>query len=756
LTCEKKQNKKRFTIMNLQKLNDAQLKAVTAPLAPTLVLAGAGSGKTRVLTNRILYLISECGVAPSEILAITFTNKAANEMKRRLYDFDCHAGYMQISTIHSFCAKVLRAEAGLVSRNSSFSIYTEEEKKSVIKKIVKDVFEDSDAKMVDGFCDSISDIKNKAPELLDSDPEKINDDFLNGELDKLSDKCESASKSDLLKVITEYTQKMQQNNAMDFDDLLYYTNKLFSGFPEVLEKYRDRYRYILIDEFQDTNKVQYRIFRMLGEKYRNIFVVGDDDQSIYSWRGAEAYNLQKFQTDFPDCNVFKLEQNYRSTKRILDVANAIIEKNTNRFDKVLWTENEDGVKAQLFNAFNERDEAYYVSNQIQNLMYLNPQYKLRDFAVLMRVNALSRSFEQQFSQDRIPYKVFGGFKFFERKEIKDVLAYMRLVHNSYDEEAFIRALNVPVRRGIGDATVDKLRVLSAEYAVPMLDVISDERNTETLSKSTAAKLTAFYEIMSDLKNYASNNTVADFVGYLLNKLQFREVYTEQEEDERAMNIDEFEASVREFQQANPNATLCDYLETVSLDSEADETDGGNGDYVTIATIHAVKGLEYKAVFVVGLEEGIFPSSRATYSFDGMQEERRLMYVAVTRAEKRLYLTKTNSRFLWGQIKRSIPSKYYNEVQQFLTPPRAPATERQLSDDEFLDRLNRAECSTATPVNQGKTSGEIKKYKVGQKVVHSTFGEGMILMIKGDVAEVVFENAGKKSLNLKFAPLEVKN
>ncbi len=738
--------------MNLQKLNEAQLAAVCAPLAPALVLAGAGSGKTRVLTNRILYLVTECGVDPSQILAITFTNKAANEMKRRLYEFNCHAGFMQVSTIHSFCARVLRAEAALVSRSSSFSIYTEEEKKSVLKKIVKDVIFDADSQMVDSFCDSISDIKNKAPELLETDLSQSNDEFLAEQLDKLATACDTADKGALLKIIDEYSQKMAQNNAMDFDDLLYYAHKLFSKFPDILEKYRERYRYILIDEFQDTNKVQYQIFKMLGEKYRNIFVVGDDDQSIYSWRGAEAYNLKKFQRDFPDCNVYKLEQNYRSTKRILEIANAVISKNVNRFDKVLWTENEDGVKAQLYNAFNERDEAYFVAEQIKNLRFINPKLRLRDFAVLMRVNALSRSFEQQFQQDKIPCKVFGGFKFFERKEIKDVLAYMRLAHNKYDEEAFIRALNVPVRRGIGDSTVAKLRALSAEYAIPMLDVISDERNMESLSKSAAAKLNLFYEVMADLQKSAQLENIALFVHNLLIKLDFRKAYIDADDEDRALNIDEFEASVMEFQQANPHATLQDYLESVSLDNDVDNDDT-NADYVTVATIHAVKGLEFKVVFVVGLEEGIFPGSRATYSFDGMQEERRLMYVAVTRAEKRLYLTKANSRFLWGQIKKSFPSKYYNEINQFLTPPRAPATERQLNDDGFLDKLNNTEPRQSAQ-NQGKSSGEIKIYKAGQKVKHSTFGVGMILMVKGDVADIVFENIGKKSLNLKFAPLEI--
>lgn len=737
--------------MNLQKLNDAQLAAVTAPLAPTLVLAGAGSGKTRVLTNRILYLVNECRVNPSEILAITFTNKAANEMKRRLYDFDCNAGFMQISTIHSFCAKVLRREASALSRQSSFSIYTEEEKLSVLKKIVKDVFDDGDAKMADSFADSISDIKNRAPELLDGDLSVLaHDEYFGEQLDKLQAETQGSA-DDLLRVISEYSEKMRQNNAMDFDDLLYYVHKLFSKFPEILEKYRETYKYILIDEFQDTNKVQYQIFKMLGEKYRNIFVVGDDDQSIYSWRGAESYNLRKFQTDFPDCNVYALEQNYRSTKRILDVANEVISKNVNRFDKVLWTENEDGVKTQLHAAYNEQDEAFFVCEQIKNLLYFNPQYKLRDFAVLMRVNALSRSFEQAFMRNRMAYKVFGGFKFFERKEIKDVLSYMRLIHNHYDQEAFIRALNTPVRRGIGDATINKLRDLSAEYGLSMYEVISDERNLETLSKSARDKLSGFYATVSALKEM-SRLPISAFVNHLLKALEFREVYREQGDEERALNIDEFEASVIEFQQAYPEADLQDYLENVSLDNELD-SDEQAGDYITIATIHAVKGLEFKVVFVVGMEEGLFPSGRATYSFEGLQEERRLMYVAVTRAEKRLYLTRANSRFMWGQTKRTLPSKFYTEVQKYLLPERQPVSERQLSDDVFLDKLNNTEPLRKAP-NQGKSNSEVSKYRVGQKVKHSSFGVGMILMVKGEVADIVFENAGKKSLNLKFAPLEI--
>ena len=740
--------------MNLQKLNDAQLKAVTAPLAPTLVLAGAGSGKTRVLTNRILYLVQECGVSPSEILAITFTNKAANEMKRRLFEFECNAEYMHISTIHSFCATVLRREATALNRGSNFSIYDEDEKKSVLKKIVKGVFDDGDAKMVDGFCDSISEIKNNAPELLDGDIEELadTDEYLREQLDKLSAVTECAVNEELIKVIREYAVKMTENNAMDFDDLLYYTHKLFTTCPEILNKYRDRYKFVLIDEFQDTNKVQYQIFKLLGDKHRNIFVVGDDDQSIYSWRGADAYNLQKFQRDYPDCNVYKLEQNYRSTKRILEVANTIIEPNTNRFDKVLWTDNEDGLKAQLFSAYSEQDEAYFVCEQIKNLIYLNPEYKLKDFAILMRINALSRSFEQQFQRNRIPYKVFGGFKFFERKEIKDVLAYLKLINNPYDNEAFIRALNVPKKRGIGDTSIAKLNALSMEYGLPLLDVVSDERNLDVFNSTTRAKLLDFHKLITELTDLSKNSTVGVFVHLALDILQFRQALVEAGDEDRAANIDEFEESVVDFQETSPTATLADYLQTVSLSSDIDEAN--NTDYVSIATIHAVKGLEFKVVFVVGLEDGLFPLSRSTYALESLQEERRLMYVAVTRAEKRLYLTRATSRFVWGERRNTLASKYYNEVQKLYTPERKPASERDLASNEFLDRLIKKEPTPPPAPNQGKSDAAVKVYKVGQMVEHSSFGKGIILMINRDFADIVFESVGKKTLNLKFAPLKI--
>lgn len=737
--------------MNLQNLNKQQLDAVTAPLGPTLVLAGAGSGKTRVLTNRIMYLVKQCGVSPSNVLAITFTNKAANEMKNRLLDFDCDAQFMHISTIHSFCASVLRRESQELDRNSNFSIYTEEEKHSILKKIVKQALDDGDAKMADSFGDCISNIKNNAPDLVESDllAQSEKDEYLIAELENLSKATQTDDTETLVNIIQEYNRRMTENNALDFDDLLYYVHKIFATNPQILQKYQQRYQFILIDEFQDVNKVQYQIFKMLASTHGNIFVVGDDDQSIYSWRGADPMNFKKFEQDFVGCRVFKLEQNYRSTKAILNVANEIIAVNPNRYEKVLFTDNQQGVKPQMYSANDERIEAYYVCEQIKNLCYLG-NYRYRDFAILMRINALSRAFEQEFMRNRIPYKVFGGFKFFERKEIRDVLAYMRLVNNPADSEAFYRAVNVPVKRGIGDSTLAKLSALSADYGMSIVDVISDERNLESLGKSIRAKLLDFYKLIDEMIQLAKTTTVAKFVHVLLDVLDVRKVYNDMDEEDRALNIDQFEQSVIDFQNGDPGANLADYLQSVSLASDID--DSNNGDYVTIATIHAVKGLEYKTVFVVGLENGIFPTSRATYSPFAMQEERRLMYVAVTRAEERLYLTRASSRFVYGQRKDSLPSRYYTEVNKMLTPVRPPSTERQLADDGYLDRLNLQ--PTQKPVNTGKTTTQIKQFKVGQMVEHATFGKGMILRLAGDIVDVIFESVGKKSLNIRFAPLKI--
>lgn len=733
--------------------------AVTAPIGPVLVLAGAGSGKTRVLTHRIEYLVKHCGVNPYNVLAITFTNKAANEMKTRLYESDCNAGFMHISTIHSFCASVLRREASILNKQTNFSIYSEDEKRSILKKVVKQMVADSDADLVDKVCDTLSYLKNEGSPVAGLSGE-VNDqvvsdalsgdcaDYLTETMDSVSDLADNKK---YLSILAEYNKKMSENNALDFDDLLFYVHKLFSQFPEVLAKYQDRYQHVLIDEFQDTNKVQYQIFKMLASKSQSLFVVGDDDQSIYSWRGADVKHILDFPKDFPNTQKVMLEQNYRSTKRILDTANEIISANIKRFPKKLWTENSEGNKTQLFQAYDEADEAYHVAEVIQRGVSLGKKYS--DYAVLMRINALSRSFEQQFMRYRIPFKVFGGFKFFERKEVKDALAYARLILNPYDNEAFLRAINVPVRRGIGETTLKKLDEVSQQLCIPLIGVVSDERNMiDVVSKATATKLHNFYQEIVSLMEVANKSNVAIFMHELLERLDFRGVYLANGEDDRAINIDELEQSAIEFQASFPQGTLQDYLQNVSLVADRVSDNVKDDNFVTVATIHAVKGLEFDTVFVVGLETGIFPSAKSTYSLDALEEENRVMYVAATRAKRDLHLTCSKSRFLYGSRKQQFPSSYFGKIKKLVTPT-PKVSQSRLEDSKYVDNLNKFQPVQRPPVDKGKSSQDMAQFKVGQMVQHATFGKGMILRYDNGIADVIFTSVGKKTLNVKFAPIK---
>lgn len=745
-----------------QQLNDAQQKAVSAPQGPILVLAGAGTGKTRVLTNRILYLIEHCGAQPYNVLAITFTNKAAQEMKNRLFSWHCDAQYMTISTIHSFCAMVLRNEAGLLKRNSNFTIYADDDKHSVLKKVVTSIVEDANSALVDDVGNTISHLKNNATDIATIDKQKM-DDILYGtqEDTPLSNSLSSCGKhidqlgeEAFVKILTSYQESVTNNNAMDFDDLLYYVHRIFSTCPQILAKYQERYKHILIDEFQDTNKVQYEIFRMLAGRYNDIFVVGDDDQSIYSWRGADINNILNFEKDFPNAQVYKLEQNYRSTKRILDVANLVIASNSDRYQKVLFTDNETGVKVEQFSAYNEQDEAHYVVQNIQALVY-NNGYSYKDCAILMRINALTRQFELQLNNAHIPYKVFGGFRFFERKEVKDVLAYLRLIENRYDNQAFVRCCNVPERRGIGDSTINKLLVLSADMGLPIVDIIQDSRNLEgVFNNGIIKKLSDFSAIIEDIRNYSHSHNLSQLVKYVIECLQFRQYYINNDDEDRAINIDELEQSVVDFQQSYGNdANLSTYLQNVALATDRDNVND-NGEYVMVATIHAVKGLEFKAVFIIGLEDGIFPISRSKNSYKDMQEERRLMYVAATRAKQRLYLTHAQSRYMYGRRSYSLASGYYSEIQRFLRP-KPIVTESMLADDRVLDRLI-AKGSDTLPITQDRPTVDMSKYRVGQKISSSVFGKGMILNINGSKVDIMFESMGKKCLDFNIAKIEIDN
>ena len=479
--------------------------------------------------------------------------------------------------------------------------------------------------------------------------------------------------------------------------------------------------------------MQYEILKLLQSKHGNLFVVGDDDQSIYGWRGAVVRNILDFDKDFPDAKVFKLEQNYRSTKKILNVANEIIGKNKNRHDKTLWTENADGVKIETYCGYNESEEAYYVVSQIESLVRYSGM-KYGDFAVLMRVNALSRSFEQECAKYGIPTRVFGGFKFFERKEIKDLLSYLKVITNPSDDESLLRIINVP-KRGIGDTTVEKLSAMADKKGVPILQVITDEESMSAFNRGTRNKLLDFAKLLDDLFVYEKGHGVEEFVNYMIARTAYRESFSDKEaEMDRLMNLDEFMNSVTEFVAQNQGCTVRDYVESVTL--SADRTIDDDGDYVTLATVHAAKGLEFRVVFVVGLEDGIFPNSRARYDDGEMEEERRLMYVAVTRAEERLYLTRARNRFMYGATKPTMPSVFFTDVENFLNPQKT------------------AEKPVSSAADCGVKNANLGKFKKGQRVRHKVFGEGVIICINGENADVVFSGIGVKTLALKFAPLEV--
>ncbi|MBP5177053.1 MAG: UvrD-helicase domain-containing protein, partial [Clostridia bacterium] len=588
----------------LSDLNEAQLKPVLDTEGAVLVLAGAGSGKTRVLTTRIAYLIREKHVSPSNVLAITFTNKAANEMLSRVVEFVGDSAYsMWISTIHSMCVRILRAAvARLNGYDKNFTIYSDADKEHVLKRIIADLKIEGDGVLREAKR-HISNAKNNdlSPErYLIECPERVRD------LDTY------------VKIYALYEQALKKSNVMDFDDLILKTLHLLEDDEEVLSYYANKFRYVHIDEFQDTNYIQYRIAKLLSSVHKNIFVVGDDDQSIYGWRGAEIKNILNFDKDFKSTKVYKLEQNYRSTKQILSLANSIIANNTLRSKKVLWTDNPDGDRAEYHVADEESGEAEYVSAMIKNLVARG--YSYRDFAVLMRINALSRSFEQDFTKYAIPFKVFGGFRFFERKEIKDVLSYLRLLINPLDDEAVIRIINTP-KRGIGDKTINAVIDYAKRFEFSFFDALCEVDNIAGIGASAKNRLKDFKKTIAELSVLGeTSQDLSDLINEVLLKTAFMsqfEIDTEENISKR-MNIDESRNSVEEFVRLNKNATLSDYLESVTLSSDIDDAD--SSDYVSVATVHSVKGLEFKCVFIVGMDETIFPISRAVASPAEMEEE----------------------------------------------------------------------------------------------------------------------------------------
>lgn len=685
----------------LDNLNEEQIKPVLATEGPVLVLAGAGSGKTRVLTSRIAYLIAEKGVPPEAILAITFTNKAANEMKERIARIVDAQG-MWVCTIHSMCVRILRMYASEAGLTPNFSIYSETERANIIKKSFQECDFD-DEKFLKNVKFHIANAK-----MLGLSPEEY-----------AEENAKERDIDEVTKVYARYQAHLKENNSLDFDDLLNETRKLLKRNEEAREYLGGRFRYILVDEFQDTNEVQFEIVKLLSSVHGNLFAVGDDDQSIYGWRGAKIENILHFEKSYPKARTFKLERNYRSTKSILKLANTVIHNNGNRKDKTLWTENAEGEKPQVFEAEEESGEARYIAHTIAGL--LNRGYKLSDFAILMRLNALTRSFEQEFTSDGISYKVFGGFKFYERKEIKDLLAYLRLVNNPFDSEAAVRIINFP-KRGIGAKTVEALENYAYETELSVYDALLDA-DSMGFSAGTKQKLTAFAEQVKGWIVDSQDVPVNELVRRIVDDTGMRAAYADESDESinKRANIDEFINSVDEYCRLNPGTTLTDYLNQVTLSSDTDDMDDSN--YVTLATIHSVKGLEFRCVFVCGMEDGVMPTSRADNDEDELEEERRLMYVAITRARERLYLTRSKSRYLYGKREPTMRSRFLKELSSELELPRE-SRPRPLyggSDDGyFADDDPEAYGNSA--YGAGRYSGQGRGYNSSYGSSYGSYGD----------------------------------
>ena len=668
--------------MNLDTLNERQKEAVKT-LGPLLVLAGAGSGKTKVLTTKVAYLILEKNISPHHILAITFTNKAAKEMKDRILDMVGMIGYqIQISTFHSFGLTILKKHYDKLGLSKNFTILDSDDTNILIKNILKDCNYEENYKAIKSI------ISNNKNALIDTNAfEK----FVSNDYDEM-----------VLDVYQRYEARLKRNNSVDFDDLLMLPIVLFKKYPDILKEYQEQYRYILIDEYQDTNEAQYLLAKMISSKYKNICVVGDDSQSIYSWRGSNYKNILNFEKDYPNCQTVYLEQNYRSTKTIISASNELIKNNIHRKDKNLWTNNEQGVKIEYHIALNEKDEAYYVVNEINKL--INNGVKLSDIAILYRTNAQSQNFEKELILSNIPYKVVGSVYFYNRKEIKDLLAYLKLIYNKDDDVSLTRIINVP-RRKIGKMTIDKLKEKANQLNISLYDAIDSGKELE------------FKNLIEDLRKQKDEMTLTNFIDLVLDKTGLiKELENENtiEAETRIENLNEFKTIAIQFEENYGIISLEDFLNEISL--VADVTEYKNNDGITLMTVHSAKGLEFDNVFIVGLEESIFPHINSLDSSEQLEEERRLCYVAITRAKKRLWLVNAETRIIYGNKVKNLESRFIKEISSELIN----------TDKIILNNIN---------ANVDDTI----EYKVGEHIYFDSYGEGVIVGIKDKVLTVAFRH-----------------
>lgn len=720
-------------------LNEMQKQAVISDSKYILVTAGAGSGKTRVLTERIMNLINCRYFSPQNILAITFTNKASAVIKERLAQKGLNITGLWISTFHSTCVRILRENANKIQGyTQNFTIYDEGDKSKVIADILKEENNFNDA-MKKKLSYHISNFKNKIQTL----EEYKNDNFYESEIE------------DICRYIKIYEKKLKSNNAFDFDDLLQKTYILLKNNEDVLSYYQRKFKNILIDEFQDTNEIQYDFVKILAGKDNSVFVVGDEDQCIYSWRGANYKNISNFCKDFENVEIIKLEQNYRSSKKIIDVANKIISKNVERIDKRLWTDNSEGVKIEFKKSQSEKEEADYVATTIYQLNRL-AGYKLSDIAVLVRLNSLTRNIEEKLLNNGINYRVYGGMKFYDRLEIKNFLAYLKVLCNDKDDLSFSKIANWP-KRGIGEVSLQNLKNSNPNLSM-FENLMSLDTNTQI--KGTAFnKLYSLKNILEDFLKQKESLNLVDLVHYIVDKLNLKQILNIEEEDKnRMLNIEQLVLSIEEFAKNNEDCSLNDYLQSVTLVSDIDSYNEDD-DCVTIATVHASKGLEFKCVFVVALEDGIFPLKRQYEECDE-EEERRLMYVAVTRAMERLYLTCAKSRFLYGYTHYEIVSQYIKDLgfdkeqeryNDYFKERNYYSYDNQANDGYTFD-YNQPKSTIACASQIEVKSVNDKEFNVGDKVNHKKFGDGIIISINGDICKISFAGIGIKELMLSFAPL----
>lgn len=723
----------------LDGLNREQQQAVQHTEGPLLILAGAGSGKTKVLTVRIAYLLAQ-GVNPYEILAITFTNKAAKEMKSRVEGLIGDvANRIWLSTFHSFCAKFLRFELdNFLGYNSNFTIYDTSDSQVVIKAALKALNLDDKYYPVGAMISAISDAKNKL--MFASDYRKQARDFYQ---QKVAD------------VYEYYERELRKNNALDFDDLLLVAVKLLQSNAAVLEKYSKRFRYIMIDEYQDTNHAQYLLAYLLSSHWKNIAVVGDADQSIYAWRGADIQNILDFEKDYPNCTSIKLEQNYRSTKIILDAANAVIDNNEGRPEKNLWTDKVEGAKIQHFTAQSEHEEAAFIGDTIVKKHDIHG-VPYGDMAILYRTNAQSRVLEEALIKRALPYTMVGGTKFYDRKEIKDVLAYLRVLYNPFDDLSLLRIINVP-KRSIGATTVSKLQDYARENGTSLFMTLTQLHLVDTIKGKTKEKLEEFGILIFTLVAEMDDKSVLDILEAILDRTGYLaqlEESTDPQDQARAENIGELLSVAKDFQDTNPTGTVEDFLEQVALVNDVDSFEQEESK-VTLMTLHAAKGLEFPIVFLCGLEEGLFPHSRTLMNPEEIEEERRLAYVGITRAEKELYISNATTRTVFGRTSSYLPSRFIDEIPAELVD--SLRAKRKIPDD-IKPTVPRHMSVASRPVTKPIIRNEvIADWKVGDTAIHSKWGNGKVVNVSGEGAgmklTIEFPTQGVRVVMAKFAPVK---